>query len=107
MYLSALQRYILKQTYINGPQCSRSFFNKFYPRTTSGAGRGKKSREQEIKIITVSLERLIAKGLIRGYGYKTATKLFLDKVSLMPAGRKVIKKLLDDQQRLPLKRGKR
>lgn len=92
MHLSDLQKYVLKQVYISGPQCPRSAFAAFY----------KQPREKEIKIITRSLERLIAKGLIVGFGYKTAEKLFLQKVSLTPKGRRMAKQIAREQQRLPL-----
>ncbi|MBI4090497.1 MAG: hypothetical protein HY422_00565 [Candidatus Komeilibacteria bacterium] len=93
MHLSDLQTYILKQVYSNGPQCSRSAFETFY----------KKIGEEDVKVITRSIERLILKGLIIGYGHKTAQKLFIERVSLTPKGRKLAKAIAKDQQRLPFK----
>jgi hypothetical protein len=87
----------LKQVYISGPQSPRSAFAAFY----------KQPREKEIKIITRSLERLIAKGLLIGYGYKTAEKLFIQRVSLTPKGRRLAKQIAREQQRLPLPARKR
>jgi DNA-binding PadR family transcriptional regulator len=93
MYLSDLQKFIIKQAFFTGPQCSRSVFGEYYHKV-----RVKK------KVITISLERLIAKGLINGYGYKTAEKLFINKVSLTANGKKEAKKLFGVQQTLPLKK---
>ena len=93
MHLSDLQRFILKQTYIHGPQCPRLEFVKFYTEPT----------EEEIKIITRSLERLIAKGLLVGFGHKTAEKLFIQRASLTPKGKRIAKQITRDQQRLPFK----
>jgi len=93
MRLSGLQKYILIQTYKKGPKLRRSFFESFY----------KKPKDQEVKTITVSIERLIAKGLLKGYGYKTAEKLFIQSVSLTPKGRNQAKQLYRDGQLLPLK----
>ena len=97
MRLSDLQRYILKQIFVNGPKTHRGVFMKFY----------KKKTDDEVKIITRSLERLITKGLLIGYGHKTAEKLFIEKVSLTPTARRIAKKLVHDQQQLPLKIAKR
>lgn len=93
MRLSDLQRYILKQTYVHGPHCARSVFIAYYAKPT----------ENEVKIITKSLERLITKGLLTGYGHKTAEKWFTEDVSFTPAGRRIAKAIIAQQQRLPLK----
>jgi len=93
MNLSDLQKYILKQVFIQGPQTPRSAFEAFY----------KKTDEESVKVITRSIERLILKGLLIGYGHKTAEKLFIERVSLTPKGRKLGKAIAKDQQRLPLK----
>lgn len=97
MRLSDLQKYILKQVYIRGPQTPRSAFELFY----------KKSGEDDVKVITRSIDRLILKGLAIGYGHKTAEKLFIERVSLTPKGRKFARAIAKDQQRLPLKLKKR
>ena len=92
MHLSELQKYILKATYAHGARCPRDRFMAFY----------KKSTEAEAKIITRSLERLITKGYLIGYGHKTAEKWFTETVSLTPVGRTVSRRLFGQQQRLPL-----
>lgn len=93
MQLSGLQRYILKKTYIHGPRCSRSMFVSFY----------RKHGKHEAEIITKSIERLITKQLLIGYGKRTAEKWFIDSVSLTPRARKIVLQIVRQQQRLPLK----
>src|SRR3989338_1556836 len=94
MLLSDLQKYIVTQVYARGPKCGRSVFESFY----------KNAGEQENKIITVSLERLITKGFIKAYGYKTAEKFFIREVSLTPRGRRRAHQLREDAERLPFAR---
>lgn len=53
--------------------------------------------------VTKSLERLIDKGLMIGYGRRTPKKWFIEEVALTPKGRKQARKLLGEQQALPLK----
>ena len=94
MHLSDLQKYILKQVYITGPKCSRSEFLRFY----------KKPGEKENKIITRSIDRLILKGMLVGFGHKTAEKFFIEKASLTPGGRRLAKLIAKEQPRLPFKK---
>ncbi len=54
--------------------------------------------------ITKSLERLIDNGLMTGYGRRTPKKWFIEEVALTPKGRKQARKLLGEQQSLPLRR---
>ncbi len=93
MQLSDLQRYILKQTFIHGPRCDRSVFDAFYR---------KNRKDEHIKIITRSIERLIAKGELIAHGHKTAEKFFIQTVQLTPKGRRVASQVVRQQQRLPL-----
>ena len=92
MRLSNLQQFILKEVFGNGQRCHRSKFNQFY----------KKAGEAEKKIITRSIERLIAKGDLVGWGHKTAEKWYTESVSLTTAGRKHARELWGKQQKLPL-----
>lgn len=97
MKLSALQKFILKQSY-GGKKIHRLAFSKFYnnkPKVPKGEDMG--------KIITKSLERLIAKGLIVGYGEITKEKWYIKEIQLTVAGRNVAKKLLGEQVKLPFK----
>ena len=91
MVLSELQKFILREAYVRGSRCQRAHFMNFYKRPSVA----------EYKIITKSLERLIARGLVIGFGHKTAAKWFTEKVTLTAAGRKLTRSLLGEQQRLP------
>lgn len=94
MNLSALQKYILKECYgFEKSRVPRQPFTKFYARSTHPTADS----------ITVSLERLIDRGLMIGYGRRTPKKWFIEEVKLTPLGRKVSKQFLGQQQKLPLK----
>ncbi|OGY91605.1 MAG: hypothetical protein A3B30_01300 [Candidatus Komeilibacteria bacterium RIFCSPLOWO2_01_FULL_52_15] len=92
MQVSDLQRYILKQTYIRGPRTSRAAFSAFY----------QKPSDDEVKAITRSIERLIARGLVIGYGRMTAEKMYIETVSITARGRNYVKRML--QLRLPFQK---
>jgi len=100
MKLSALQKYILKQCVQTKDKIiSKSVLEKFY--------NGKKNKPKPrdaINIITKSVERLIKKELVIGYGWKTPHKWFINQVKLTPKGRKAAKSLFGVQQKLPFKK---
>ena len=54
--------------------------------------------------ITKSVERLIERELIIGFGKKTARKWFITQVSLTPKGKRTAKTLFGKQQKLPLRK---
>jgi hypothetical protein len=97
MRLSPLQKHILRACFITPPRAvSRGGFAKFYDK--------QKTRPKDVvDIITRSLESLIDKGFMVGYGVRTPQKWYIKEVKLMPAGRKVARKLLGEQQALPLR----
>ncbi|MDO8560310.1 MAG: hypothetical protein Q7S23_04755 [bacterium] len=99
MSLSPLQCYILKQA-AGSPQGTlrRQVIVHFY----DSVARKPKPRDLST-IIARSVERLIAKELVVGFGRKTAQKWFFDRVRLTPKGRGAARKLLGVQQALPLK----
>ena len=99
MYLSKLQKYILLECYLSKKRrYLKKELLKFYDKK-------KKTKEEDRQgSITRSVERLIGKGLLVGYGEKTAQKLYLNQIRLTSLGRKVSRKLLDKQQKLPLKK---
>ena len=101
--ISKLQKYILVSTYGNrAKKISRRGFEKFYK------DQKKKPKKNDIKnIITKSLERLIDKEMLIGYGRRTPHKWFIDEIQLTVKGRKTTKKLLGEQQKLPFKITKR
>ncbi len=57
-------------------------------------------------VVTKSLESLIDKGLLIGYGRRTPKKWFIDEIRLTSAGRRLARKLLGEQLALPLRRRK-
>ncbi len=59
--------------------------------------------KEATKIITKSLERLIKRNFIVGFGEITSQKIFIESVRLTRAGRQEVRKILDRRQRLPLK----
>lgn len=96
MKLSALQKYILRESVQSlKTKISRRSFNDFYKR--------RPAPRSIAESITVSLERLIDKGLLVGFGRRTPEKWFIEEVRLTPTGRRLSKKLLGQQQQLPLK----
>jgi hypothetical protein len=58
-------------------------------------------------VVTKSLESLIDRGWLIGYGRRTPKKWFINEIRLTAAGRKLARKLLGEQLRLPLKRKKK
>ncbi|MBT7007739.1 hypothetical protein HN958_04510 [Candidatus Falkowbacteria bacterium] len=98
MRLSRLQKFILKTCYNSKvATVDRVRFLEFY--------RGKKSPKQELraKIITGSIESLIDKELMTGYGVRTPHKWFIKKVGLTGKGKKEVKRLMGEQLELKLK----
>ncbi|MFA5029644.1 MAG: hypothetical protein WC518_02730 [Patescibacteria group bacterium] len=99
MALSSLQKYVLRQGLESKKRAvSKTVLNNFY----LSQKQPPKKIDQE-NVITKSVERLIGRGLIKGVGIKTAQKWFIKEVILTPAGLRTAKKLLGEQQALPLK----
>lgn len=99
MRLSPLQKYILRSCYVSPPRAvARGGFARFYERQEK-----KPKGTDVVNIVTKSLESLIDKGFMVGYGVRTPQKWFIREVKLSPRGRKVARKLLGEQQTLPLK----
>jgi len=98
MKLSRLQKYILLQC-INSDsgKINRDFLDKFYLNSR------KRLKSSKTKIISQSLDRLINREFLIGYGVKTPHKWFIKQVKLTSRGSKTAKKLLGQQLRLPLK----
>lgn len=96
MTLSALQKYILRMSYVSRKgRIPRTVFNAFYQRRTLPASM--------TDSITASLERLIDRGLMIGYGRRTPKKWFIEEVKLTSAGRRAGHAALGHQQKLPLR----
>ena len=79
----------------------RGGFAKFY----NGAAKKPKVADM-VNIVTRSLESLIDKELMTGYGVRTPHKWYIKEVKLTPKGRKQARRLLGEQQVLPLKLSK-
>ena len=96
MRLSPLQKHILRECYgRRQARIARKTFTAFYT---------KHAPPQSVQdSITKSLERLIDKGLMIGFGRRTTEKWFIEEVKLTANGRRLAKKALGVQQSLPLK----
>ena len=98
MRLSLLQKYILRECYNRpGLRAERAGLVKFYG--------GSKSPKKELrtKIITRSIESLVDKELLVGYGVRTPHKWFIREIRLTGKGVKAGRRLLGEQLKLPLK----
>lgn len=102
MKLSSLQKYILLQSFDSKNKLDRKVLLGFY-----GSVKKKPSRDIMVNSITNSIERLIKKGLIVGFGEITRDKTYINKIQLTREGRSVAKKLLGEQKSLPFKMGKK
>ncbi|RJR32011.1 hypothetical protein C4569_00630 [Candidatus Parcubacteria bacterium] len=99
MKLSNLQKYILKQSYFSrSKKINRHLFLNYYK------DKKKISEKDKINSITKSLDRLIEKDLIFGFGEKTAHKFYIQEIKLTPKGRLTARNLAGKQQKLPLDR---
>jgi len=102
MRLSKLQKYILLQSFDRKySKLNRDGLIKFY-----NSLKKKPKKEIQINSITTSIDRLIKKGVIVGFGEITKEKTFIKKIRLTRLGRQVAKKLLGEQKKLPLKMSK-
>lgn len=61
-------------------------------------------RKDQVDAVTKALERLIASGLMVGYGVRTKTKWFIKEARLTPAGARLAQTIASRQQSLPLGR---
>ena len=97
MKLSLLQKFILKEGFGTKGRILRSRFNKFYN------GKVTPTILERVKVISKSIDRLIAKGLLAGFGEKTQHKWFIKEVQLTAKGLAEAKKLMGEQTSLPFK----
>lgn len=92
--LSPLQKFLLKEC-LDSAVTKRSTFKKFYSKQTKVP-----SANDQQNAITKSLERLIDRGYLTGFGRRTPKKWFIESVRLTPAGRRAGKSLLGKQQQI-------
>jgi len=98
--LSKLQQTILEECMARGG----SFSRREVGRIVSGAA-SKAKKENLTSVVTQSIERLIDRGFLVGYGTKTQEKLFISRIRITPAGRREVYKFRVQRQiKLPLKK---
>jgi hypothetical protein len=98
MKLSGLQKYILLQSFDAKNKLDRKVLLGFY-----GSGQKKSDKDIMVNSITNSIERLITKGLVVGFGEITKDKIFINKIRLTREGSLIAKKALGEQKHLPFK----
>ena len=102
MTLSKLQRYILLKVWENTKtKVSRQNFHQFYTELKKAP-----VKKLQANIITTSIERLIDRGLLIGYGTKTQHKLFIDSVKLSTQGKKYARLNFNQQASFPWPKNK-
>lgn len=99
MRLSQLQKYILLSVNSAKNKVKRNTFLKFYDKQKK-----KPKQSDQQGSVTRSMESLIKKGLMIGFGRRTPEKWFIEEVKLTNKGKKQIKKLNSKQQVLPFKK---
>ncbi|OGH71420.1 MAG: hypothetical protein A2921_00170 [Candidatus Magasanikbacteria bacterium RIFCSPLOWO2_01_FULL_43_20b] len=96
MKLSALQQFILLRCLEDGGKIERSDFRGFYCKPADKRKTALKKYQEGA--ITKSLERLIDKELMIGYGRRTPHKWFITHVRLTKKGQKIGQWLLEERQ---------
>ena len=98
MKLSGLQKYILLECLnARNGRIFRGSLADFYSRAKIPP-----KKELEVKIITKSIERLIKRDLVVGFGEITSERQFIKEIKITARGRGVAKKLFGEQMRIPL-----
>ncbi|MBI4262616.1 hypothetical protein HY624_03770 [Candidatus Uhrbacteria bacterium] len=98
MRLSSLQKFILTECYTRKGRVTKKILLHFYDRQHE-----RPKDKDQLDTVTKSVESLIDHGLMVGYGVRTPKKWYIEEVRLMPKGRSIARKLLGEQQELPLK----
>ncbi|MFH0780057.1 MAG: hypothetical protein V1928_04360 [Parcubacteria group bacterium] len=99
MRLSPLQKFIVLQCLSRrGSRMDRAGLVRYY------GDRKKPDRNLQTKIITRSIESLIDKELLTGYGVRTPHKWFIREIKLTKKGMRQGKKLIGEQMQLPFKK---
>ena len=102
MRLSLLQKYILRSVYENRlKRFPRDSFVEFY-RSRNPLKLPLVKGETVVNSVTKSIERMIDKELMVGYGVRTPHKWYIQEVRLMPKGRRIARSLRGEQMKLPL-----
>jgi len=98
MRLSQLQKYIILVMLGERGAFKRDSLRVFYRQQ-----KNKPSKKDQHSIISKSIERLINRELLVGYGRRTPKKWFIDEIRLTKKGQVIAKKLQGEQQVLPLR----
>ena len=93
MKLSALQKYILMECLTADEKILRGKLLKYYSNK-----KNKPKIKDQRDIISKSLNKLIEKGLIVGYGKRTAEKWFFTFIQLTPKGKKKAMEIFKSKQ---------
>ncbi len=101
--LSTLQKSILLQCLDRKGRLNKKGVEQWYAQM--GKERAMRYRDAQ-HTITNTLENLINKGYLVGYGIRTSQKWFIHEVRLTPQGRQRAKRLQGIQQELPLQNSK-
>ncbi len=102
MRLSHLQKFIILQCLESKTgRISRLRLNRFYE-----TQKKKPKPEMVTKIITKSIERLIDKDMLVGFGERTKYKWFIKDIKLTRQGKKQAKMLLGEQLKIKFKKKK-
>ena len=99
MILSALQKFILKESFGEKKYLLVKGYLKFYQNQ-----RKVSARSEQVKIISKSIDRLINKGLLVGFEEKTKEKWFIKEVKLTAVGQRLAKKLTGEQTKMNFKK---
>ena len=92
--LSKLQKYILIEIYNHNNIYKKEKLLKFYKNK-----KNKPDKKDQHNNITKSIERLIDRGLMIGYGRRTPKKWFMEKVELTTKGKTATEKILSSNQK--------
>ena len=99
MKFSTLQRYILTECLRKGNKQDRKILRGFYE-----TSKRKATEKYQKSIITKSIERLIDKELLMGYGRRTPHKWFITHIKLTSKGEKQALIIMSQgQEKLPFK----
>jgi len=100
--LSKLQQSILEECVEQKGQCARKDIDRI-----AGSLASKAKHENIKNVVTQSIERLIDRGMVIGFGTKTQHKLFITKIRMTARGKRLIGEVqASRQQKIPMRRKK-
>ena len=93
MKLSALQKYVLMECFAADEKILRGKLLNYYYNKKKKPG-----KKDQMDIISKSLNRLIDKGMVVGYGKRTAEKWFFTFIKLTPKGKAKARQIYREKQ---------